>query len=116
QPEAVPDDVRPGAGHGRNSVLCGAGCGSSVDRMSTAALERPSQAGTTVRHVVSARLRTLPPVEPPCGEPFDDLATVFPSRRLGCSASTSLARRRGLGFDARASATAALIGAGLQSL
>ena len=69
-----------------------------------------------MRHVVSARLRTLRPVEPPCGEPFDDLATVFPSRRLGCSASTSLARRRGFGFDARASATASLIGAGLQSL
>jgi len=84
--------------------------------MSTAALERPSHTGTTMRHVVSARLRTLRPVEPPCGEPFDDLATVFPSRRLGCTASTSLARRRGLGFDARASATAWLIGAGLQSL
>lgn len=84
--------------------------------MSTATLERPSQTGTRMRHLVSARLRTLRPVEPPCGELFDDLATVFPSRRLGCSASTSLARRRGFGFDARASATASLIGAGLQSL
>ena len=34
---------------------------------------------------------SLRPVEPPCGqEPFDDLAAVFPSRRLGCSASTTL--------------------------
>ena len=84
--------------------------------MSAAALERPSQTGTATRRVVSARLRMLCPVESPCREPFDDLATVFPSRRLGCSASTSLARRRGLGFDAHASATASLIGAGLQSL
>ena len=85
--------------------------------MSTAALERPSPTGTATRHAVSARLQSLRPVEPPCGqEPFDDLAVVFPSRRLGCTAATSLARRRALGFDARASVTAWLIGEGLEAL
>ena len=85
--------------------------------MSTAELERPSPTGTAARHVVSARLQPLRPVEPPCGqEPFDDLAVVFPSRRLGCTAATALARRRALGFDARASATAWLIGEGLEAL
>ena len=85
--------------------------------MSTAALERPSPTGIATRHAVSARLQSLRPVEPPCGqEPFDDLAVVFPSPRLGCTASTTLARRRALGFDARASVTAWLIGAGLEAL
>ena len=85
--------------------------------MSTAALERPSPTGIATRHAVSARLQSLRPVEPPCGqEPFDDLALVFPSPRLGCTAATTLARRRTLGFDARASVTAWLIGAGLEAL
>ncbi len=85
--------------------------------MSTAALERPSPTGIATRHAVSARLQSLRPVEPPCGqEPFDDLAVVFPSPRLGCTAATTLARRRTLGFDARASVTAWLIGAGLEAL
>ena len=87
---------------------------SSVERMSTAELERPSPTGTAARHVVPARLRALRPVEPPCGqEPFDDLAVVFPSRRLGCSRRDRARAAAGaLGFDARASATAWLIGAG----
>jgi hypothetical protein len=85
--------------------------------MSTAALERPSPTGTVGRHAVSARLRPLRPAGPPCGqEPFDDLAVVFPSRRLGCGAPTTLTRRSALGFDARASVTAWLLGEGLESL
>jgi hypothetical protein len=85
--------------------------------MSTAALERPSRTAVGSRHVVSARLQSLRPAEPPCGqEPFDDLALVFPSPRLGCSAAITLGRRRPLGFDARASVTAWLIGAGLETL
>jgi hypothetical protein len=85
--------------------------------MSTAVLERPSSTRIAARHVVSARLQSLRPVEPLCGqEPFDDLAVVFPSPRLGCSAATTLARRRALGFHVRASATAWLIGAGLEAL
>ena len=84
--------------------------------MSTVALERPSPSGTAARHVVSARLQSPRRPEPPCAEPFDDLAVVFPSPRLGCSVATTLARRRALGFDARASVTAWLIGAGLEAL
>ena len=85
--------------------------------MSTAALERPSPTGITTRHAVSARPQSLRPSGPPCGqEPFDDLALVFPSPRLGCSAAITLGRRRTLGFDARASVTAWLIGAGLETL
>jgi hypothetical protein len=85
--------------------------------MSIVERERPSPTGTPVRHAVPARLPALRPVEPPCApEPFDDLAVVFPSRRLGCAAATALVRRRALGFDARASATAWLIGVGLESL
>ena len=85
--------------------------------MTTVELERPSPTGTAARHAVAARLQALRPVEPPCGhEPFDDLAAVFPSRRLGCTAATALAGRRSLGFDAHASATAWLIGEGLEAL
>lgn len=84
--------------------------------MSTVELERPSPTGTATRHALPARLPALRPVEPACGpEPFDDLAAVFPSRRLG-AAATALTRRRALGFDARASATAWLIGEGLEPL
>ena len=85
--------------------------------MSTVELERPSSTGTAARHAVSARLQARRPVEPPCRqEPFDDLALVFPSRRLGCTAVTALAGRRSRGFEARASATAWLIGEGLEAL
>ena len=52
--------------------------------MSTAALERPSPTGITTRHAVSARLQSLRPVEPPCGqEPFDDLAARVPVATAG---------------------------------
>jgi hypothetical protein len=85
--------------------------------MSTAALERPSPTGIATRHVVSARLQSFRPLEPPCGqEPFDDLAVVFPSPRLGCTAAITLGRRRALGFDARVSVTAWLVGQGLEAL
>jgi hypothetical protein len=85
--------------------------------MSVTELERPSPGGTAFRHVVSARPRTLRSTDASCGEePFDDLAVVFPSRRMGCAAATTLARRRALAFDARASVTAWLIGAGLDAL
>jgi hypothetical protein len=85
--------------------------------MSTVELERPSPTVTASRHAIAARLHTLRPVEPLCGqEPFDDLAVVFPSRRLGCTAATALSRRRTLGFNARASVTACLIGEGLEAL
>ena len=85
--------------------------------MSTVELERPSSTGTAARHAVPARLQAQRPVESPCRhEPFDDLAIVFPSRRLGCTAVTALAGRRSRGFEARASATAWLIGEGLEAL
>jgi len=84
--------------------------------MSTVELERPSPAGTAARHAVSARPQPLRPVEPVCGqEPFDDLAVVFPSRRLSCAAGVPPARRRVRGFDPRVSATAWLIGEGLDA-
>lgn len=85
--------------------------------MSIVELERPSSTGTTARHAVSARLQVRRPVGAPCREEtFDDLALVFPSRRLGCTAVTALAGRRSHGFEARASATAWLIGEGLETL
>ena len=85
--------------------------------MSIVELERPSPTGTANRHAVPARLRSRRPAAPLCGQgPFDDLAVVFPSRRLSCTAATALVRRRTPGFDACASATAWLIGEGLESL
>ena len=91
---------------------------SSVERMSTAALERPSPTGTATRHVVSARLARAPARR----AAVRSGAVRRSRRRVPVAApgvqraATTLARRRALGFDARASATAWLIGAGLESL
>src|SRR4051794_7609430 len=83
--------------------------------MSTATLERASVAAAS-RHLVSSRPLPARPLGRRSGEAFDDLAAVFPSRRLGCGAATPLTRRRTAGFDARASVTAWLIGEGLSAL
>ena len=73
-----------------------------ASRPATSSRRGSSRSGPSSRRAVRSRSMISP--------------LVFPSRRLGCTASTTLARRRALGFDARASVTAWLIGAGLEAL
>ena len=95
---------------GRGTGLASSTCQpprSSVPRQPASRPAMPSQCGSNHsgpwgRRAVRSR-STISPL-------------VFPSPRLGCSAAITLGRRRTLGFDARASVTAWLIGAGLEAL